>query len=116
MRTVLGITLLCIVLFLLVLVFGAEITHPKVSGSEGFEFALQWSIRALGGIVAVVSAVGMVLIAAAHGPFERQFGLVLPLLGGLMLWQLHWSLGVAIAAVVVAWLVGERFSQPRPPQ
>ena len=107
MRTILGTAIGVAVLFLIVLLVASGYSDPRISSSEAFQFALQWTLHATGGMTAVVSAAGMLFIAATHGPFERQIAMVLPLLGGLLVFSPNWGLALSLGAIVVTWLLRE---------
>ncbi len=98
-------TSLCVaILFLIVLVSGGEVTSRSIPNQVAFEFALQWTIRAVGALVAISAAIGMLGVAAAREPFERQLDLALPLVGGLLLISPNWGLALAFAAIAVPWI------------
>jgi hypothetical protein len=74
------------------------------------EAALMWTQRAVGGIIAAIAAFALLLRGLAGETMERQVGLVLPLLGGVMLAGAHWSVALATGAVCVAFLYEGRFA------
>src|SRR5438045_3417119 len=103
MRLVLGTAIAFLVVFLIVAIIGIDAV-PRQPVPHAMDFALQWTTRLFGAITAVVAAIGLLMIAAAKGPMERQIALVLPLLAGLLLVSATWSLGLAVGAVAVTWL------------
>jgi hypothetical protein len=105
MRIVLGTAIAFLVVFLIVGMIASESVHREPATITMMGYALDWTIRLFGALTAVTSAVGLLLIAATKGPMERQITLVLPLLAGLLLLSATWSLGVAVGAVTVAWLL-----------
>jgi len=66
------------------------------------EAALNWTLRAVGALMAATAAFALLLRGLASETLERQFGLVMPLLGGMLLYSTHWSLALALGAVGVA--------------
>lgn len=104
MRTILGIAIFTIIVFLVALMAGADFRAPTTKTDEAFQFALMWTVRAMGGLAAVSAALGMLFIAATHGPIERQLALVLPLLAGLLVFDSNWALAIALGGVAIAWL------------
>jgi hypothetical protein len=106
MRLVLGTAIAFLVVFLIVVMIVSDravLREPATITMMGY--ALDWTVRLFGALTAVASAIGFLLIAATKGPMERQIALVLPLLAGLLLLSATWSLGVAVGAVAVAWLL-----------
>lgn len=103
MRTILG-TVIGFLLVFIVLVWIGMDSEPAQRAPEAMEFALHWTMRFFGAVTAVVAAVGLLFIAGSKGSLERQVDLVLPLLGGLLLLNASWGLGLALGAVAVTWL------------
>jgi hypothetical protein len=99
-----------LVVFLIFVLIGMNST-PRQPGFAAIEFALQYTIRFFGAVVAVTSALGLLLIATAKGQLERQVSFVLPLLAGLLVTNANWGLALAAGAVAVAWLL----KKPVPP-
>src|SRR5689334_17483862 len=56
------------------------------------EFAMSWTMRAIGGLIAIVAAFGLFWRALNSDALELQFSFVLALLAGLLLVTVHWSL------------------------
>src|SRR5438045_2396475 len=73
----------------------------------GAEMAVSWTMRAIGGLIAVVATFGLFWRALNGDPLELQFGFVLALLGGLLLVNVHWSLAIALALIGLALIVRE---------
>ena len=104
MRTILGTAILFLVIFCIVALVAND-SFPRQGGIASMEFALQWTIKLFGALTAAISAVGLLLVAAAKGPLERQMSFVLPLLAGLLILSSTWSLALAVGAIAVAWLL-----------
>ena len=103
MKTTLGIALGFLVLFCLMILVAIN-GDPKIPSAQALGLALEWTIHLVGGLVASISAVGMLLVAAGHGSFQRQIVLVLPLLAGLLLLTSNWGLALAVGAVACVWI------------
>src|SRR5436190_10176342 len=73
----------------------------------GADLAVSWTMRAIGGLIAVVATFGLFWRALNGDPLELQFGFVLALLGGLLLVSVHWSLAIALALIGLALIVRE---------
>ena len=71
------------------------------------EFAVNWTMRAMGGLIAIVATFGLFWRALNGEPLELQFGFVLALLAGLLLVNVHWSLAIALGSIGVALIVRE---------
>ena len=97
MRFVLPLAALVVFLFFLIAINGDRPQNMIV-----FEAALGWVTRAVGGLVAAVAAILLLLRGTARASLDEQFGLVLPLLGGMLLASGTWSIGLALGAVGVA--------------
>jgi hypothetical protein len=109
MKTSLAVAFFFLLVFF-VMILVAVNCEPKPTGAQAIGLALEWTLHLLGGIVAVVSAFGMLFIAAVHGSFQRQIVLALPLLAGLLLIGANWGLGLALGAIVAIWIF--RFGAP----
>ena len=110
MRAVL---LFVIVIFMLFLVVRAASERPDHILAN--EAALNWTQRAVGLLIAATAAFALLLRGAASEPLERQLGLVLPLLGGVLLVSSHWGPALALGAIGVAIIVKEGFGRQGPP-
>ena len=104
MRLVLGTAIFVLLVFLILVLMGND-KAPHQPIPQTMEVALQLTIRLFGATTSIVSAIGLLLVAASKGPMERQIALVLPLLAGLLLLSTTWSLGIAVGAVAVTWLL-----------
>ena len=113
MRTVLGTALLFLIVFFIVLLVGTNFSQTPVHQMAALEQAARWTLLMFGALIATASSVGLLMVAAAHGSFERQAALVLPLLGGLLLMTSNWGLAIAMGGIVTAWLLRERSATPR---
>lgn len=78
--------------------------EPRVPGAQAIGLALEWTLHLLGGIVATAAAIGMLVVAATHGSFQRQIVLSLPLLAGLLLLSANWGLAFALAVIAGVWV------------
>jgi len=83
------------------------------------QLATQLTIQTVGMLLAVVAAVGL-LVLAARGPQALALGaLGMVLLGGSLIASPHWAtamaFGVIGAAYVVLQMAGSRTTQPAPP-
>jgi hypothetical protein len=74
--------------------------------------AVDWTMRFIGALIAVLSVFGLFWRALNGEPLELQFGFVLALLAGLLLIDVHWSLAVALAVIGVALIVRELWMGP----
>jgi hypothetical protein len=103
MRTTLAIVFLFLFVFC-VAMFIVINSEPRVPGSQALALALDWTLHLFGALVATAAAIGMLLVAATHGSFQRQVVLALPLLAGLLLLTAHWGLALAFGAIVGIWI------------
>ena len=109
MKTTLSIALIFLLVFF-VMTLVAMNCEPRLPGPQVIGIALDWTLHLLGGLVAAASAIGMLVIAAAHGSFQRQIVLALPLLGGLLLIAANWGAALGFGAIVAVWIF--RFGAP----
>ena len=103
MKTTLAFVFLFLLIFL-VLILVAMNCEPRVPGPQVVGVALEWTLHLLGGIVAAASAIGMLVVAAVHGSFQRQVVLALPLLAGVLLMAANWGVALAFGAIVGIWI------------
>src|SRR5689334_5137422 len=103
MRTTLAIAFVFLITFC-VMMWIAVNCEPRMPGAQSMSMAFDWTLHLIGGVVASAAAVGMLLVAAQHGSFQRQIVLTPPLLGGLLLMNAHWALAVALGVVVGIWM------------
>jgi hypothetical protein len=103
MKTTLSIAILFLLVFC-VMILVAMNCEPRVPGPMVIASALEWTQHLLGAVVAAASAIGILVVAAAHGSFQRQVVLALPLLGGLLLVAANWGLALAFGAIVAVWI------------
>jgi hypothetical protein len=66
-----------------------------------------WVMGVVGGGIAAISVLVLLQRAIAGAALPQMLPPVIPLLGGLLVYQTHWALAVALAAVVVGWTVVE---------
>lgn len=103
MKTTLSLAFLFLLVFF-VMVLVAINCEPRVPVQEAMSLALQWTLHLLGGIVAAASAIGMLIVAAMHGSFQRQIVLAPPLLAGLLLLSANWGVALAFGAIAAVWV------------
>ena len=108
--------LLFLIVVLMIFVFVITRSH-RPEDIIAHEAALMWTQRAVGGVIAAIAAFALLLRGLAGETMERQVGLVLPLLGGVMLAGAHWSVALAMGAVCVVllgkgWFAGRLMSNP----
>jgi Na+/proline symporter len=87
------------IIFLLALV--------NARGLSDADYAVAWTMRAAGGLIAIVATFGLFWRALHGDPLELQFGFVLALLAGLLLVNVHWSLALTLGIIGVALIVRE---------
>jgi hypothetical protein len=100
-------------LFLAALLFGRQ--HLGLDISDRFEWtlALGWAISAAGGGVAAISAFLLLQRAMNGATLPQVLPLLIALLAGLLMYQSHWAIAIALAAIVVAWSVMEFLRPPK---
>ena len=101
-------------LFFLALWYG-EHTLAVASGMPAFRMpdpgnvrltaALEWTANVFGVVIAAVSALHLLQCALQGAKLRQLLPVVVALFGGLLLYQRHWAVAVALAAIVVGWLV-----------
>lgn len=111
MRAILATAIAFLIVFFIVAMISND-SRPPQSGIASMEFALQWTLRLFGCLISVISASGLLLVAAGKGTLERQGAFVLPLLAGLALVTFTWSLALGIALIAVAWIVRNQTTKP----
>ena len=94
-------------LFLAALLFGRQRLGLDISERFEWTLALGWAISAAGGGVAAISAFLLLQRAMNGATLQQVLPLLIALLAGLLLYQSHWAIAVALAAIVVAWSVTE---------
>ena len=116
MRTALGLIIIFLLVFSVMLLTAMN-CEPRVPGPMVITTALEWTLHLLGGLAAASAAVGMLIIAAGHGSFQRLVVLSLPLLGGLLLLNANWGVALALGAIVTVWMFkygGAEIERPTP--
>jgi hypothetical protein len=101
--------ILLIGLFLAAFLFARQRHGLDAMERMELSLALNWALTAVGGALAAISAFLLLLRAMAGTTLQEGLPLVVSLLGGLLLYQNHWAIAVALAAIVVAWSVTEFF-------
>jgi hypothetical protein len=71
------------------------------------DLAVMLTMRAVGGLIAIVATFGLFWRALHGDALELQFGFVLALLAGLLLVNVHWALAIALGIIGVALIVRE---------
>lgn len=108
-----------VVLFLVLVLVVFAIVRSNSSDRPGEmianEAALNWTQRAVGVLIAAIAAFALLLRAVASETLDRQFGFVLPLLGGMLLVTSHWSIALAFGAIGMSLLAKEWLSKPGVP-
>lgn len=97
MRLIIPLAGLVVFLFFLIVING-----DRPQNMIALEAALGWVTRAVGGLVAAIAAIMLLFRGTARASLDEQFGLVLPLLGGMLLASGTWSIGLALGAIGVA--------------
>ena len=70
-------------------------------------FALSWLFKVAGGFIATVAGMALLLRSLDREPPSTLLPLILPLLGGVLLFEVHWSVAVAIAVAVIGFIAKE---------
>lgn len=71
--------------------------------------ALNWTGGAVGVAVAAVSSIRLLLLAIQGARLPQVMPLVISLLAGVALYSFFWAVPIALAAIVVSWLLAEHF-------
>ncbi|HEY3899507.1 MAG TPA: hypothetical protein VGM54_12880 [Chthoniobacter sp.] len=103
MRTTLAIVILFLVVFCVMILIALN-CEPRMPGATIVSTAFDWTLRLLGGLIAVAAAIGMLLVGAGHGSFQRQIVLVPPLLAGVLLLSANWGAALGLGVVVAVWI------------
>jgi hypothetical protein len=104
-REVIPIAIFALVVLLIFIIVRVSIND--VTDTTRTEFAWSWTMRAIGGLIAVVAAFGLFWRALNSDALELQFSFVLALLAGLLLVNVHWSLSIALGIIGVALIIRE---------
>ena len=79
------------------------------------EFVMRWIPQAVGVFIASIAALGLLLKCLSGANLEQLSPFVLPLLAGLLLMSVHWTLAISVGliafAIVVKHIVAN-FSRP----
>ena len=101
---------LAIVLPLAVVLFVTGVLVTNVRNPQDIvtrEFGFNWIIRIIGAYVAVIAAVALLVLGITGSTNARMLTLVFPLLAGLLVFQVHWSTTIALAAICIATVAKE---------
>jgi hypothetical protein len=92
-------------IFVLALFFG-----DRAYGFNGLRWmqALDWTATTLGIAIAAFSVFRLFNSALQGARVAQMLPFVVAFLGGLTLYQRYWPVPIALAAVIVAWLIAER--------
>src|SRR3954471_6552521 len=104
-REVIPIAVFALVVLLIFII--VRTTVDDVTDTTRTEFAWSWTMRAIGGLIAVVAAFGLFWRGLNSDALELQFSFVLALLAGLLLVNVHWSLSIALGIIGVALIIRE---------
>jgi hypothetical protein len=99
-REVIPIAVFALIVLLIFII--VRVTSGEVADTARTEFAVSWTMRAIGGLISVVAAFGLFWRALNSESLELQFSFVLALLAGLLLVVVHWSLAIALGIIGVA--------------
>ena len=94
-------------LFLAALLFGRQRLGLDISERFEWTLALGWAISAAGGGIAAISAFLLLQRATSGTSLPHVLPLLITLLAGLLMYQSHWAIAIALAAIAVAWSVTE---------
>ena len=97
---------IAVVLLLVLVVFAIAASQIESLGDydEG-SAALTWTLHAFGAILAIIAAFGLFWRALNGDPLDLQFSYVLALFAGLLLYDIEWSLAIALGAIGVAMII-----------
>jgi len=90
----------------------AVVADEMQRDAGAIEMGWQWMFRMVGGIVAVVALVELMVEALRRGLSQHLVSWTVVLLAGVLISSAHWGIAVALAAVAVAVVVKEAFGRP----
>jgi hypothetical protein len=99
-------------MFLLALFLGKQRFGMDPSERIAWSLAWSWVMTVVGGTFAAVSVLVLLKRGIEGASLPQVLPMVIPLLGGLLIFQSHWALALGLAAVVVAWAVVD-FLRPK---
>jgi hypothetical protein len=99
--------ILLVALFLVALLFSRQRLGIELTDRLAWSLAWNWVMTMTGGTFAAVSVLLLLQRGMAGSGIQQVLPLVIPLLGGLLIYQAHWALAISLALVVVAWSVLE---------
>lgn len=103
---------LALVLPLLVVLLVTSIVLMETGGPEDVvvtEFQLHWLVRAVGGYVAAIAALALLVLGLTGTTPARMLSLLVPLFAGLLVFQVHWGTAVSLAAIAIAAVASDFF-------
>ncbi|HAV63316.1 MAG TPA: hypothetical protein DCY13_13240 [Verrucomicrobiales bacterium] len=90
----------------------AIITPAREHAFPGLQLKLTQLAAGFGGLVAILSAVMMLLRAAAGQTLADLAPFTLPLLAGALFVGFHWGIALALGVIVVTTIVGRMVGTP----
>jgi hypothetical protein len=99
-------------LFIFALIF-ASTDGPFQGNQMKLASAMDWTISAIGSIIAILSALRLFQAAIQKAKLSDLLPPIIALLAGLTFYQRYWAIPVSLAAIIVCWLIMDRL---RPPQ
>lgn len=98
----------CIVTLILVI----SATTARQSELAGTHATISLIASSLGGLIAVLSAILLLLRAAAGYPLKELAPLTLPLLAGILIVRFHWGVATVLGVLSIALFVREMIGTP----
>jgi hypothetical protein len=108
--------ILLVALFLVALLSSRQRLGIEPTDRLAWSLAWNWVMTVTGGTFAAVSVLLLLQRGMAGSGIQQVLPLVIPLLGGLLIYQAHWALAVALALVVAAWSVLEFLRASKTPK
>lgn len=98
----------CIVTFILV----SATIGVRVSNSPEMQIAIKLITTTLGTLIALLSALFLLLRAAVGVGFRDLLPLTLPLLAGLLITSFHWAVALVLGLIAISLFVREMVGTP----
>jgi hypothetical protein len=98
---------LIVVLLFAITLFVAIIAAITVRGPDVMilQALASWVVQVLGGFIALVAGLGLLLAGLSGGSLHRLLALLPALLAGLLLMQVHWAVALALGGIAITHLV-----------
>lgn len=80
------------------------------------DFLLRWTTRAIGIFVTTIASLGMLVLAIQGAQWERTIPFIPPVLAGMLLVDIHWTLSLPLGGIVIIYAIAHLvrpFAQPR---